>query len=65
MHITPYCCKIERGGESMSKQYNVLKVIETMTRVKVISDSFRWPPLCTGILYQHKRTLQRKNKSVT
>ncbi len=49
----------------MSKQYNVLKVIETMTRVKVISDSFRWPPLCTGILHQPKRPLQRKNKSVT
>ncbi|MDE6434817.1 MAG: cyclic lactone autoinducer peptide [Lachnospiraceae bacterium] len=33
-----------------------------MTRIKVEADSYRWPPLCTGILHQPKRPMQKKHK---
>lgn len=63
MFTTPCYGKIKRaGGESLSKKHNALKVVEAVARVKVTSDSFRWPPLCTGILHQPKRPVQRKNK---
>lgn len=63
MCITPYYRKVKgAGGESLNKKHNVLKVVEAMARKKVESDSFRWPPLCTGILHQPKRPVQRKNK---
>lgn len=63
MCITPCYCKNKRtGGESLNKKRTALKAVEAVARIKVVSDTFRWPPLCTGILHQPKRPVQRKKE---
>ena len=43
------------GGERMNKKKEVLKLAERIARLRVEGDSYRWPPICAGILHQPKR----------
>ena len=39
----------------MNKKKEVLKVVKKIGSVAVERNSYRWPPLCMGILHQPKR----------
>lgn len=46
----------------MNKKKEALRLVERIARVKVEENSYRWPPICTGILHQPKRPIQHKEK---
>ena len=39
----------------MNKKKEALKLAERIARLRVEGDSYRWPPICAGILHQPKR----------
>ena len=41
------------------KSYKAVKIIRSIAKVKTETNSFRWPPLCAGILHQPKRPMKR------
>lgn len=46
----------------MEKKLEVLTLFERIARIKVEENSYRWPPICTGIFHQPKRPENLKGK---
>lgn len=46
----------------MKTKKEALKLIERIARIKVEENSYRWPPICTGIFHQPKRPENLKGK---
>lgn len=46
----------------MEKKINVLAdmLVEKVARIRVEQDSFRWPPICMGILHQPVRPVKKE-----
>ncbi len=45
----------------MNKTKEVLKLVKKVGSIGVEQNSYRWPPLCMGILHQPKRPKTRCN----